>query len=358
MNKLFFVILIVMGSVVAAQAQRKEVEKDCWTSFTQAIDVSHIKQKTKFRVSAYVKVEGNDQYTLAGVWARVDTAKTGSSFFDNMDDRPIRSRRWRRYMVEGEMDDRADKVYFGGLCKYGGKFYFDKFEFQLQNKKGEFETIPIKNHDFEETVSNNTIPGWMEGIRADLQVRVLTYDYASTDDAVEGNKALMIDGTRAEADLTYLIGPIDGYTPQIGAMVSMLTNVTNELEYLVKNLSQEEIDWLFDEKANSIGAIIMYLIAVEDAYQLYTFENRRRTAEEREKWSAAMKLGDEGREKFKGKPISYYLEQYREVRAKTLAELKKRDDEWFKQALRPDALHNNHYCWFAMTGLISNYIGQ
>ena len=41
-----------------------------------------------------------------------------------------------------------------------------------------------------------------------------------------------------------------------------------------KLLKKKEIDYLFDEKANRIGALVMHLAAAEKYYQVLTFENR------------------------------------------------------------------------------------
>lgn len=75
-----------------------------------------------------------------------------------------------------------------------------------------------------------------------------------------------------------------GFTNDIGNMVSMLDNLKQRVERLVVNLNQEQTDFLLDENANRIGAIIYHLAATEAYYQVYTFENRGFNKEEREKW--------------------------------------------------------------------------
>ncbi|WP_240315494.1 DUF664 domain-containing protein [Aquimarina longa] len=154
-----------------------------------------------------------------------------------------------------------------------------------------------------------------------------------------------------------VINTEEGFTPQIGTLVAMLNNLSNRVERTVKNLDIRETDHLLDEKANRIGALIMHLAAAEAYYQVYTFENRKFTKEEKEKWQLGLSLGKEAREKLKGKPIEYYLNIYKEVRKKTVEELAKRNDEWLEQ-MRPGSTMNNHFAWFHVMEHQSSHLGQ
>ncbi len=130
----------------------------------------------------------------------------------------------------------------------------------------------------------------------------------------------------ASEDLMF-IGPRKGYSPQIGALVSMMAYMRQTIINTVKDLSVEDLDYLFDENANSIGAMIMHLGATDKFYQINTFEGREEfTPEEDKIWGAAMRLGAEGREKIKGNTAAYYLKMIAEVRAETLEKLKEKDD--------------------------------
>jgi len=142
-----------------------------------------------------------------------------------------------------------------------------------------------------------------------------------------------------------IIGPIEGYSPQIGTTVSMLEDLKSRIESSVANLSQEETDFLLDRDANRIGALILHLAATEKYYQVYTFENRSYTAEEREKWQIAQSLGILARNAFKDKPIDYYLDIWDEVRKETLESLKSKDDAWFASTVGNGNM-NNHWAWY------------
>ena len=150
--------------------------------------------------------------------------------------------------------------------------------------------------------------------------------------------------------------PVEGYSTQIGVMVFMLDDMKDRITDQVKELSQEQIDYLFDDKANSIGAIMMHLIATEAYYQSETLEGRPWTEEEKELYSTAGGLGAESRAEFKGKPVQYYLELWDEVRKKSLNGLKEKDDEWFSEQI--DEGINNHYVWYHVLEHAASHMGQ
>ncbi len=154
----------------------------------------------------------------------------------------------------------------------------------------------------------------------------------------------------------YEIRPEKGYTPQIGIMVDMLEDLRNRITEMTRDLNQAETDFLFDDKANSIGAIIMHLAATEAYYQVQTLEERTWTTKEADFWSVAIDLGEQQRVELKGKPIQYYLNHWDKVRKKTLEGLKARGDEWF--AANIDETMNNHWAWFHILEHSANHMGQ
>ncbi len=167
--------------------------------------------------------------------------------------------------------------------------------------------------------------------------------------------ALLILGSMASQSQNE-IKPVEGYTPQIGIMVDMLEETKNLITANVKDLNQEQTDFLFDGQANSIGAMIMHLAATESYFQVETLEERVWTPEEVEFWGIAGGLGAASRKTLKGKPISYYLELWNQVRNKTLEGLKSRDDKWFASNI--DEGINNHGAWFHILKHAANHMGQ
>ncbi len=153
------------------------------------------------------------------------------------------------------------------------------------------------------------------------------------------------------------IKPPKGYSPQIGTTVAMLEDLKRRVTNSVANLTESETDFLLDEKANRIGALILHLAATEKYYQVYTFENRGFNRAEREKWEMALNLGATARATIKGKPIEYYLRIWDEVRAETLRLLKTKDDEWFQAMVRGSSM-NNHWAWYHVMEHQANHMGQ
>ena len=158
------------------------------------------------------------------------------------------------------------------------------------------------------------------------------------------------------ANAQYEIKPETGYTPQIGIMVDMLEDLKDRITEITYDLDQTETDYLFDAKANSIGAIIMHLVANESYYQVESLQERTWTEKEEEFWGVAGGLGEKSRDVIKGKPIKYYLDLWDQVRKKTLEGLKAKDDVWFAASI--DESMNNHWVWFHVLEHSANHMGQ
>ncbi len=125
----------------------------------------------------------------------------------------------------------------------------------------------------------------------------------------------------------YTIINIDGYTPQIGALISMLDDLKGRVTRQVKELDLEETDFLLDDQANRFGALILHLAATERYFQLETFYDTSLDEEQDKEWLIALHLGEEARNKLTGKPISYYLAKWDEVRTETKEVLKTKDEK-------------------------------
>ncbi len=148
-----------------------------------------------------------------------------------------------------------------------------------------------------------------------------------------------------------------GYSMQIGTTVAMLEDLKRRVTNSVANLSVEETDSLLDNKANRIGALILHLAATEKYYQVYTFEGRGFNKSEKAKWESALNLGEDAQENIKGKPISYYLDIWDEVRKETLSLLKTKDDKWFESMVSESNM-NNYWAWYHVMEHQANHMGQ
>lgn len=163
-------------------------------------------------------------------------------------------------------------------------------------------------------------------------------------------------------DDLHIIGPKEGYTPQIGTLVSMMNWMRDTVLRSVRGMQQEELDYLHDAKSNTIGAMLLHLAATEAFYQGNTFEGLNTFKKsEASTWGPAMQLGEEGRKVIKGHNLDYYTNILNETRQKTLTEFRKRDDKWL-MTVDPKFFGGqptNNYCkWFHVVEHESNHNGQ
>ncbi|SEL14479.1 Subtilase family protein [Aquimarina amphilecti] len=188
-TKLF--VLIVLIYQYQGVAQTKKVSRN-WASFVQSIEIKTDK-KTKFKLQGWVKVIGNekDPNVKAGLWVRVDTKNNETAFFDNMSDRPITDNIWQQYEIVGELDQKADKLNFGGIVHYNGTFYFDDFKLYLEDENGNLKQVNIENGGFEKDDFSNS---WYKGIRINNEVVIKEFEYNLSADHKEGEQSIKITG--------------------------------------------------------------------------------------------------------------------------------------------------------------------
>lgn len=176
---------------------------------------------------------------------------------------------------------------------------------------------------------------------------------------------LVSEAAQAADSSINILGPKSGYSPQVGTLVSMLTwmREINGVISATKGLTMEDLDYLFDRNANTIGALMLHLAATETYYQLNTFEAKKWgtwSDSLKQQWDAAMGLGDAGRKTIKGENLGHYLNILQETREKSLAEFKKRDDSWLLAVDKdfPWGPTNNFCKWFHVCEHESHHTGQ
>ncbi|MFI5211248.1 MAG: DinB family protein [Ignavibacteria bacterium] len=158
----------------------------------------------------------------------------------------------------------------------------------------------------------------------------------------------------------FLITGIEGYTQEISRLVSMMNFARNVTVDSVKNLSPSQLDYLLDEKANSIGALLMHIASTDFFYRILSFEKRELTPEEDKAWAHASYLGEPAREHIKGHSIDYYLESLINERNKVLNLLKLVNDDWLyeEMPLWDNKPANNYFMWFHVFEDEINHRGQ
>ena len=160
-----------------------------------------------------------------------------------------------------------------------------------------------------------------------------------------------------------IVGPKKGYSAEIGTLTSMMAFMRDQVLRSVKTLSQQDLDFLLDAKANTIGALLVHLAAIESFFQMNTFEGKsgdKLPEAFKEKWGMPMELGEPARKSIKGNNLDHYLNVLQETREKTLAEFRKRDDAWLMAVDKdwPWGPTNNYCKWFHVTEHEANHNGQ
>jgi uncharacterized damage-inducible protein DinB len=166
----------------------------------------------------------------------------------------------------------------------------------------------------------------------------------------------------AAAENAWIVGPQPGFTPEIGTLTSMLAFTREQVLNNVKGLSQQDLDFLLDDKANTIGALLLHLAATDTYYRMNTFGGMKWDSwpdEVKKKWDIPMKLGEPARQAIKGNGLDYYLDALHQVRETSLAEFRKRDDKWLATLVTEGDLSANNYAkWFHVAEHESNHDGQ
>jgi hypothetical protein len=160
-----------------------------------------------------------------------------------------------------------------------------------------------------------------------------------------------------------VIGPREGFSPQIGTLVSMMNWMRMVILQPVQNMSVEQLDYLHDAKSNTIGAMLYHLAATERYYQLHTFDRMKWGTWDdsiKKQWQVPMGLGKEARDTIKGNNLEFYLNTLKEVRERSIEEFKKRDDAWLMKIDKnwPWGPTNNYCKWFHVCEHESNHNGQ
>ncbi len=132
----------------------------------------------------------------------------------------------------------------------------------------------------------------------------------------------------------FVIAPLPGCAPEISRLVGMMAYARLTTLQAVMELTVAELDHVHDGAANSIGAILAHIGALEVMYQRTALEVRRPTAADRARWGAAFQLGPDTRAMTCGRTLESYVADLAEVRARTLAELMRRPDAWLNEIIQ------------------------
>ena len=136
------------------------------------IDPTDIQGKEiRFRFDA--KIEEGD-CRLQGWW-RADKKAGGSGLFENMGDRPIRSKEWKEYELTGTVDDDANRLTIGVMFFGTGSALVDNVH--LEQKDGDnWKALDLPNADFE--TGESKPQSWAQPVRG-YSMEIATEDVSS-----------------------------------------------------------------------------------------------------------------------------------------------------------------------------------
>jgi Protein of unknown function (DUF664) len=142
-----------------------------------------------------------------------------------------------------------------------------------------------------------------------------------------------------------------GYSPHIGVLVSTLARCREKTITWLQDLTIKQLDYLWDENANTIGALLLHLAGLEVVYQELSFKGAiiDNNPELMRKWGVALALDEPARQQIRGYPIDYYLSEFHAVRAVTLQQFRHYDDDWLWQEVPfpwRDFTVNNYWMWY------------
>ena len=143
----------------------------------------------------------------------------------------------------------------------------------------------------------------------------------------------------------FVLGDREGFSPRLGTLVSQL-NVSREYLYVIsRDLTIDALDAKPLGGKNTIGMLLAHLNAAENMFQRITFEDRRFDDEEQAQYGGP--FGFELSTKNTERELESYFADLIRTRNHTLAELKKRGDDFLeieKSFFGKPA--NVHYYWF------------
>lgn len=159
--------------------------------------------------------------------------------------------------------------------------------------------------------------------------------------------------------MEFKIDKLNGFTPQIGHLVSQMNYARKTTIEAVFGLTTSELDYILMEDGNSIGALLLHMAAVEKGFQIEIFDGRSPNKKEMEEWGAPYSLGEKGREEIKGYSLEFYIDKLKEIRSRTLEHFANLNDDWlYENRLWDNHPSTNYFIWFHVFEDEINHRGQ
>lgn len=155
-----------------------------FSTITTYVDAAKYQGKS-FVLSASVRLAQGPG--SAHLWARVDRPDKKMGFFNNMDDRPIKSDSWNVYEIKGTIAMDAQNLYFGCFLKGKGKLFVDNLVLRV-NEDNEWKTVYENSFESDKT---GAFPSNMSGGPREPDYKLNTTE----EEASEGKQSVSIAST-------------------------------------------------------------------------------------------------------------------------------------------------------------------
>lgn len=125
--------------------------------------------------------------------------------------------------------------------------------------------------------------------------------------------------------------PAPGYSPLVGAVVSMLNYTRASTIAAVEDLTQSELDHQHDATANPIGSLLAHIAAIEWSFDAGTLGGSPPSDADWAEWGPRFRLGPDAWAAARGRTLDEHLNRLAAVRERTLEGLRAVDDDWLMQ---------------------------
>lgn len=151
-----FYIAILLFSMPLGSAAQDSISSN-YAFVKQQVTISKYQNKP-FRLSAAIRKLPNNNNEVVTLYAKLRNETGKGAYITDIGERPLDSN-WHVYTLNGVIGADSKKIVFGLSCANNGTFFFDDFKLEVEVKKGEWESLTIKNPDFE-TAQEKDTPVW------------------------------------------------------------------------------------------------------------------------------------------------------------------------------------------------------
>ncbi|AWO01419.1 hypothetical protein DLD77_06795 [Chitinophaga alhagiae] len=268
------ILLLCLLFPFAAQAQ---TGGRAWGAFNRAVTVNDGWKGHPYRLLARVKPQGADESSWAGIWLRAHAAGGAISFFDNMQDRPLKENKWTDCEIKSVFKEQDSIIYFGGLYIGPGRYAFDSFSLQVETSAGNWETVPLPGMALKDTTALSawSMPGKGRGLAHSFDNGHLVIDARSL--PVEKKEERSIYGNNPKAGHYANVNGIKVYYEVYGKGEPVVLLHGNSqaiivFTYLIPELSKKykviAVDTRLQGKSGDDGKHLTYELFAEDVKAL------------------------------------------------------------------------------------------